>query len=460
MKKIDLNPFIINYAEGYQNIMGNRVSSIHSEGNTIYIRFLINANKAEYALDMVRVFCNVAYNIDTGKLSSVTENGKGSRKFNSYVKHECELLTKLFVEEATKRLNLEIKQQNSDYYDSCHVELLSLINNDSSKKNVCFEYINKVQELYVSGANVDEMSALFEMVKIEMLNDTRLFPVVSESPTKTITVTVQDNGQTFTAFNRSFPSYNQAYNFCISSDFDPAYIIPSAVDSITETAITDGQISNGLKLDLQLFGNAPTSVYTPEGVHKWGIGKHLQILYIVETTKTDKDIESMNYSNAHQYEHRSIQSAMNHMLTMQRNGWHNINLNVQVYNREQIIVEDIAYDTQFVSTTEQDTKQENRQLMEQIRCMTIENETYKGFISKYNAKKTFEAYTNEQQSINKDDNGLYWYEMLYCPLSPFCQPKGHIAYDDTIGKHGIIAYNRPLTDSELIEYELIKWKIV
>lgn len=53
---------------------------------------------------------------------------------------------------------------------------------------------------------------------------------------------------------------------------------------------------------------------------------------------------------------------------------------------------------------------------------------------------------------------LFWYEYRLRGFSPFCQPKGHITVDETKGKFGIIAYNRPLTADELLEYELREWK--
>ena len=49
---------------------------------------------------------------------------------------------------------------------------------------------------------------------------------------------------------------------------------------------------------------------------------------------------------------------------------------------------------------------------------------------------------------------LYWYEYKYRGFSPFCQPKGHIKVDNSKGKFGIIAYNRPLTEKELYDFEL------
>jgi hypothetical protein len=55
---------------------------------------------------------------------------------------------------------------------------------------------------------------------------------------------------------------------------------------------------------------------------------------------------------------------------------------------------------------------------------------------------------------NNKDNNIYWYEYRLRGFSPFCQPKGHIEYNPNIGRHGIISYNRPLTQDELNEYEL------
>lgn len=53
---------------------------------------------------------------------------------------------------------------------------------------------------------------------------------------------------------------------------------------------------------------------------------------------------------------------------------------------------------------------------------------------------------------------LFWYEYKYRGFSPFCQPKGHIEVDNSKGKFGIIAYDRPLTEKELYNYELNPYK--
>jgi hypothetical protein len=67
-----------------------------------------------------------------------------------------------------------------------------------------------------------------------------------------------------------------------------------------------------------------------------------------------------------------------------------------------------------------------------------------------------ELWVYEQLSINKQETiqTIFWYEFLYRGFSPMCQPKGHIQLDHNKGKWGVIAYDRPLTDAELCEYEL------
>lgn len=55
------------------------------------------------------------------------------------------------------------------------------------------------------------------------------------------------------------------------------------------------------------------------------------------------------------------------------------------------------------------------------------------------------------------NNNLYWYAYRFRGFSPFCQPKGFIKHIDHIGRYGIIGYNRPLTEKEINEYELIPY---
>ena len=47
--------------------------------------------------------------------------------------------------------------------------------------------------------------------------------------------------------------------------------------------------------------------------------------------------------------------------------------------------------------------------------------------------------------------------MLHRPISLGCQPNGFITFDDEKGKHGIVAYDRKLTDKELSDFEMQVW---
>ncbi|MEM5592787.1 hypothetical protein AAHH67_15460 [Niallia circulans] len=55
----------------------------------------------------------------------------------------------------------------------------------------------------------------------------------------------------------------------------------------------------------------------------------------------------------------------------------------------------------------------------------------------------------------KQEESTYWYQYSLRGFSPFCQPKGHVKLDDSVGRYGAIAYNRQLTSNELEEYELL-----
>jgi len=77
-------------------------------------------------------------------------------------------------------------------------------------------------------------------------------------------------------------------------------------------------------------------------------------------------------------------------------------------------------------------------------------------------KKEFDELTKEkqpEQAQKNYDNGLYWYEMCQRPVSLGCQPKGFIEFDDDKGEHGIVGYDRELTDNELKGFEMKEWDV-
>ena len=49
---------------------------------------------------------------------------------------------------------------------------------------------------------------------------------------------------------------------------------------------------------------------------------------------------------------------------------------------------------------------------------------------------------------------LYWYEYRLRPFGIGCQPHGHVEYNAEYGYWGKVAYDRPLTEKEINDYEL------
>lgn len=64
----------------------------------------------------------------------------------------------------------------------------------------------------------------------------------------------------------------------------------------------------------------------------------------------------------------------------------------------------------------------------------------------------------ETIETTEKDNNLFWYAYRLRGFSIGCQPSNHITWNDSIGKHGIVAYDRPLTKEELSSYELEPYK--
>ncbi|ALS22282.1 hypothetical protein [Paenibacillus naphthalenovorans] len=382
-----LTQYIIDFATDYENVFNNRVMSINTHNNTIYFRFRINANKAHYSLDMINVFANVTYNVVTNSIKVVTENSKGSRKYNSYVKYECEQLVKMFVSESQKALDVEIREAKSQCYDRCHVELLSMIDQtNTTHKNLCYGYINQILDLYQAGASVEEMELKLIEVKKEMLSDVRLFPKVENMQETSNTQDETTNNNTYTAYNRSFSSYDEAYNYCIQSDFDPEYI----------EAVSAPASQNALRLDLQLFASPiDNNVSITNGI--WIKGNYT-VKYIVEHTKHDKDI-NINYDNIIKFECKNLQQAHELANLYKSHDYNNISIYYTVYNaNNEPIIEDYITDMSFIMSESEkrrisQIKQDNEQLIKEL-------ELHKSFVAHYKSEKVFDQF---KENINNKE---------------------------------------------------------
>lgn len=76
---------------------------------------------------------------------------------------------------------------------------------------------------------VNEVTATVEEVQEPAQTKEEINKVNNETILETIE-------QTFTAYNRSFSSYNEAYEYCIQSDFDPDYIVTGEPEKASQTS--------------------------------------------------------------------------------------------------------------------------------------------------------------------------------------------------------------------------------
>ncbi|WP_124115429.1 hypothetical protein [Paenibacillus xylanexedens] len=197
---------------------------------------------------------------------------------------------------------------------------------------------------------------------------------------------------------------------------------------------------------------------TKEGVQYWGIAKEMELIYTIETTKHDEEVK-IDFSNVNKSSCKSMNEVMKKFNLYQKQGFKNIQITTDVFYEGETIIEDTSECLELSINSEdmQQLKNDSRQL----ESASQEVAAYKGFIKQYKAEKAFEKYMTEHQNSNrnKDIDGLYWYELRLRPVSIGCQPNGFTQTDDTKGRHGIIAYDRPLTIDEVKEYELSLWNV-
>jgi hypothetical protein len=189
---------------------------------------------------------------------------------------------------------------------------------------------------------------------------------------------------------------------------------------------------------------------------KFGIGKRLELIFTLETTALQVEVNS-DFSNIKAYDFNNLEDCIERFNLYQKHGYNNMQIITRVNYKNEPIIEDVTACIEF-SVNSQTTEQQetdNKRLAE----LEKSNYLHESFLIKMKAKKLFDKFIEESENEHKaDENNSFWYEFTLRGFSPFCQPKGHIQVDNNKGKYGIIAYNRPLTDSELSEYELRPYK--
>jgi len=182
---------------------------------------------------------------------------------------------------------------------------------------------------------------------------------------------------------------------------------------------------------------------------KFNEGKELTTEYFIEHTNHDPEIEEINFSNIVKETFEDLEKTMEWLNRFQQQGYKNISLGYTVYNKERkYILEDYInnIDITFNSKVTNEIDRRNSKLNEVIDKQDQQIKLYESFLEKYKSTKLFDEY--------EKDVKLNWYEYRLRGFSIGCQPKGFIKHNDKVGKHGIVAYDRILTDDELNEYEL------
>lgn len=95
-------------------------------------------------------------------------------------------------------------------------------------------------------------------------------------------------------------------------------------------------------------------------------------------------------------------------------------------------------------------EKQKEQTNERISSLRKEHELLEGKIQTLFSDKEDER---EQESTEK----IHWYEMTSRPISPGSQPKGFVDWKEDEGRHGLVAYNRALTEKELNDFEMKEW---
>ena len=136
-------------------------------------------------------------------------------------------------------------------------------------------------------------------------------------------------------------------------------------------------------------------------IQSWGIGKHIETIYTLETTKHDPEVEELYFSNIHCEEFKSLETALSRLNTYQQLGYHNINLVATTYNTQtnKHIKEESVNGLEMNVNTYQQQKEreENERLKKQLEEMENKINMYEAFIKKYNSTKLYEEFEKSQK---------------------------------------------------------------
>ncbi|MNH75572.1 hypothetical protein D3C73_278160 [compost metagenome] len=258
---------------------------------------------------------------------------------------------------------------------------------------------------------------------------------VYESNTDMVKITLV-NGQTVTARIHPSELHETQHKICYSSD-DYLFVNDADIISVTPLSYNKAKHKDGV-----LYRNLGTS---------------MQLIYTIETTMHDTDVKN-DYSNMIQRQCKNITDTLELFNTWQAAGYKNISIQTIVNMDNDTLIEDSSetmLELSINNSEMQELKQENKRLQATLK----QKEVYEAFINKYKVQDTFKKFKDDYHKSNKDANGLYWYEMRLRPVSIGCQPSDFVKVEHNKGNHGIVAYDRPLKENELIDYDMSLWNV-
>lgn len=174
------------------------------------------------------------------------------------------IVSTITFESTTQSIQAEVNKQNG--LQQLKVAYRMLDTHEDKEK--VYDYIKRLKAHF----NIVDETKEEEKAEVETINN-------ETNENETIQNNEQQPTNTYTAYNRSFSTYNEAYNYCVQSDFDPAFITIEEPETASQ---------HSLQLDLQLFSTDTTEEPTKpfkqpyasykDGVSKFGIGKHLELI--------------------------------------------------------------------------------------------------------------------------------------------------------------------------------------
>ncbi len=386
---------------------------------------------------------------------------------------------------AAKQQKVEADKQRIEYIDNLKSDIHFdfLYNESLMDQYTNVEYYNN----FIASHNVtdkDVKEILFNNIKRKYRRAgkeyTESLEVVSNEINECNNKTTNNDTISYEAYNRSFPSYEEAEAYCISNDFDTGYIKEVATQQPSNNSYNSNAITDQPEV-FHLYKNTFTSY---NEAYNYALSHHIPVTMIISslhpymTNERLQELEkeytfskgSMSYNDMKEY--FSYISSLNESLDQQER-YYKLKSYIKRYEYKQQQKKDREEHLRDLMreacTLLHFMKKKGLQLINKSDCgisstKYIYNNNVLHFdvhsngmpIEEYHTmiynifNNHFSDYINEYNQYT-----LYWYYMPDGNTETLTQIDSYVFIDSTIGEHGIIAYDRRLTDSEINKYKLV-----